>query len=240
MTTSGNVDETPPIPQGVVLIARRNRRTHYLLPTKDSSFCGVPCDHVMIDSGCNTVLLPFPHDRQVLNPFSNDNFEWTINSSSGTGAIHCPVLKISNALDNVGVMDLPAFNFQAPMPFLRFHLGSEECSWLLQNHPLRLGPRGRRALTSFLVQVGGAVIQGRSIALLGQMILKDLCVFQFGKVIYAMRPASTNGLMNPSQIAHDCFRFANYHVEDYDEFNDLHDDDIDLYDQDGDMPEEQE
>ena len=81
-------EEIPEIPPEVVLIARRNRRTHYLLPTKDASFCGVPCEHVMIDSGCNTALLPFPKDTRDLDRFSAGRYYWTINSSGGTGAVH--------------------------------------------------------------------------------------------------------------------------------------------------------
>lgn len=108
-------EEAPPlIPPDVVLIARRNKRTHYLLPTRDSTFCGVPCAHVMIDSGCNTILLPFPQAsvrKEALGSFMNDDFEWTIASSGSIGAIHSPVLKISNLMDSVGVMDFPAFNF---------------------------------------------------------------------------------------------------------------------------------
>ena len=234
-------DEQPQIPPGVVLIARRNKRTHYLLPTRDASFCGVPCEHVMVDSGCNTALLPFPNDNRLLDPFLTKDFNWTINSSGGTGANHSPVLKISSLEEHIGVVDFPTFNFQAPLPFLRFHLGSEECRWILQNHPRRIGPRGRSALTSFLDQIGEEeTIHGRSIALLGQMVLKDLCVFQFGKVLFAMRPASTDVMMNPRQVARGCLKVANYHVEDFFEFNDLHDDDIDLYDEDGDMPEGEE
>ncbi|KAG7347344.1 hypothetical protein IV203_016049 [Nitzschia inconspicua] len=242
MPDEAAADEAPPIPDGVVLIARRNKRTHYLLPTKDSTFCDVPCEHVMLDSGCNSILIPFPKDRTHLSRFRGEGFVWTISAPSGTGAVHSPVLKITNSMDNVGAMSFPTFNFQAEMPFLRFHLGSEESRWLVQNHPQKIGPRGRDALNAFLdlLDEDDDEIEGRSIALLGQMLLKNLCVFQFGRVMYVMQQSSTDQLMNPTTVASRCLRFADYHKEGFEHFNDLHDDDIDLYDEDGDMDEEEE
>lgn len=82
-------------------------------------------------------------------------------------------------------------------------------------------------------------VEGRTIALLGQLMLQRMCVFQFGKVLFLMRPASTNKLMNPTEVGKGCIKFANHHIGDYDEFHDLHDIFIDLYDEDGDMPEEE-
>ena len=197
----------------------------------------------MIDSGCNTALIPFPEEsirEDIFGQFLEDDHEWTIASSVGNGTIHCPVLKITNYTDSTGVMNFPTFKFQVPMPFIRFHLGSEACRWILAEHPRRIGPAGRQALRSFLQTIGDDQVEGRTIALLGQMLLQNLCVFQFGKIMFLMKTEKADKLLNPMQIARGCIPFARHYVAEYEDFHDLHDTDVDLYDQDGDMPEEAE
>lgn len=234
-------EATQTIPTNVVMVACRNRRTHFLLPVKDTDFAGIICERVMVISGCNSILLPFPEpDCRVnaLQTFRGNSYFWSISKSGGTGPIHCPVLKIEGMMESVGNMRFSLTGYQAALPFIRFHLGSEEAQWLI-NNPGGLDRRDCLHLRSFLDRLHGVPVKGRKIALLGQSILRNICVFQVGKIMFMMTPESVNQTFNPHKIATECFKATTSLVLDYENFHDLHDDGIDLYDKDGDMPPEE-
>ena len=98
----------------------------------------------------------------------------------------------------------------------------------------------RRMSRSLLVRVPQctSLVKGRKIALLGQLVLREICVFQVGKIMYMMTPESANQTFNPYTIGTECFSATKSLVRNYERFHDLHDDDIALYDEDGDMPED--
>jgi hypothetical protein len=45
---------------GVIGVAYRNGRHHFFVPSKTNTFCGITYPYLMVDSGCNSLLLPFP------------------------------------------------------------------------------------------------------------------------------------------------------------------------------------
>ena len=44
----------------IIFHAFRAKNNSYFVPSKDNFFEGIKCDKLMIDSGCNTLLIPFP------------------------------------------------------------------------------------------------------------------------------------------------------------------------------------
>ena len=75
MARSAATNTTQPItyPTGVKIIARRNKHKHFCVPRKDTTLCGIIQERVMFNSGCNTILLPFPEDKkrlETLQPFN--------------------------------------------------------------------------------------------------------------------------------------------------------------------------
>jgi hypothetical protein len=50
----------PHLPGGVIGVAYRNGRHHFFVPSKTNTFCGITYPYLMVDSGCNSLLLPFP------------------------------------------------------------------------------------------------------------------------------------------------------------------------------------
>jgi hypothetical protein len=228
--------EYPPYPTGVKIIARRNRHNHFAIPRKDTTVCGITYERVMIDSGCNTILLPFPDEGQrseILRQFHNASHRWEIAWPGGTGGIHCPVLKIfPSVADDIGVMKFGEYH-ESPMPFLRFHLGTDATTWLV-NNPHRLDRFNIAKLHSFLRDMGDNVAQGRTTAIIGQMLLRRLCVVQVGIVMFMMEAADAS--INPLRLHNECIEATNALVENYINFDDLFDDDNEFYDRDGVTP----
>ena len=227
----------PPYPRGVKIIARRNRQNHFAIPRKDTTVCGITYERVLFGSGCNTILLPFPVEGQrseTLRPFQSESHRWEVSWSSGTGGIHCPVLKIFPVVhDDIGVMKFGE-DHESRMPFLRFHLGTDASKWLI-NNPHRLDSFNIDKLQSFLRDMGRNVAKGRTTAIIGQMLLRRLCVVQIGIVMFMME-ATADMSIDPLRLSNECVEATNALVEDYKNFDDLFDDDNEFYDRDGVIP----
>lgn len=225
-------------PPRVLVIARRTKYNHYFLPTQDTTFCGMLCKKVMVDSGCNTVLLPFPTEanRQTfLSQLNEPGYDWVIAWSGGTGAFHCPALKIFPPGDSVGNMKFGVTGYEKAMPFLRFHLGSNEALWLL-GHPMKLSPVDLDSLQKFLQSIGSREVLGRTTAIIGQMLMKHLCVVQMGKVMFMFDPRDED--INVLRVGDACNNATKGLVREFDGFLDLHETDNDFFDEDGVIPEE--
>lgn len=224
------------LPSCVIGLAYRNRRHRFFMPSTRNQFCGITYPYVMVDSGCNSLLLPFPQrdieggdsrpDLEALAPFLGDEFKWTISSSGGTGAIGSKVLKVQQRLDNsssIGVMQL-AFARPVNLTYLRFHLGSSAAD-ALKDHP-KLLPAHKESLQDFLVQLGGRESKERSHVLLGQYYLDQVSCVQSGPVMFMLDKTSSDPIII-SRVAQQCDLFATPLVESFDGFDDLEDEDHD-------------
>ena len=232
-----SLDALPPC---VIGLAYRNRKHHFFVPSTNNIFAGIPFSYVMVDSGCNSLLLPFPQAEQddgtfeidmgPLEPFLGNEFKWSISGSSGTGAVGSKTLRIENRNDSVpvGWMQL-AFSRQVQLDYLRFHLGSGAAK-ALKNHG-KLLRDDKRALRDFLTALGGRISKERKHALLGQYYLDQVCCIQSGSVMFMVDRNISNPI-NITQVANQCDEFANRLVRDFDGFDDLEDEDHDGDDED--------
>lgn len=235
------VEKNVAYPPGVLLIARRNKSNHFYIPTQDTTFCGIVCKNVMIDNGCNTCLLPFPQENRetVLAPFQTPDYAWEVAWSGGTGAIHCPVLKILPSVGNtVGDMCFGITGYKKAMPFLRFHLGREESNWLISGlQTSQLVKADKDVLRKFLTDIGTRNVVGRTTAILGQTLLRDEIVVQAGKVMFLLKPVDID--INPLRLGNECYQATKVLVKEFDGFNDLYEAENDFYDEDGVVPEDE-
>mmetsp|Transcript_30498 Transcript_30498/g.55184 ORF Transcript_30498/g.55184 Transcript_30498/m.55184 type:complete len:193 (-) Transcript_30498:222-800(-) len=140
----------------VLCFAARNRRGRFDIPCKRNSFGGVPVDNVLLDSGCSSLLLPYPFENgfppELMDPALCN---WVVSSSRGTGAVHSPVLKIKKYIG--GFPCTLADKEQSLLTLLRFHLGSEACNRRLSAPNCRrmLDQRFIDKLNDFLRQIDG-------------------------------------------------------------------------------------
>ena len=117
------------LPTGVIAVAAMNNRSRMFVPGIDNTFAGMAFPHVMIDSGCNSLLLPLPHDVSALNHFAGKSYAWTVSTLSGTGASNPLTLTIkSKLLPHVGEMKLSVMSLSVPLPRLRFDVTKEAAS----------------------------------------------------------------------------------------------------------------
>jgi hypothetical protein len=125
------------LPPPVLAIASRNRKRRFFVPSVNNTFCGILDAQVMIDSGCNSFLLPFPENPNDLTALEGEEYTWSIFSSSGTAAISSLTLRIERLDDQpVGLMQLAFATVPVDMPFVRFHLGSASATSLVQHRKL--------------------------------------------------------------------------------------------------------
>mmetsp|Transcript_40331 Transcript_40331/g.97342 ORF Transcript_40331/g.97342 Transcript_40331/m.97342 type:complete len:286 (+) Transcript_40331:61-918(+) len=170
----------------VLAFAARNRRGRFYIPSRHNEFGGVHVDHVLFDSGCSSILLPFP----VASGFPDEllkqvRYQWIVSSSRGTGAVHSPVLKIRMILGGFACT-LGGRGQQIQLPLLRFHVGSLAANTLLNTERYRamLDDNCVGKLNNFLRQVGRnhVVSPERTYALLGQSYLSRVMYCQKGDV----------------------------------------------------------
>ena len=170
----------------VIVVAMKNARQRFFIPSVDNYFGGIQYDFVMIDNGSNSLLLPFPSSPEVLQQYNDAIFSWEILWSEEPGAVHSPTL-IINRIDGVAVGNIVlSGRHVAECMYLRFHLGSESAQMLI-NHP-RLDSNESQKLQGFLDKLGeGHSSPERTQVFLGQAVLSKFYSFQAGKMFLLLK-----------------------------------------------------
>eukprot|EP01089_Gocevia_fonbrunei_P018149 TRINITY_DN6073_c0_g2_i1.p1 TRINITY_DN6073_c0_g2~~TRINITY_DN6073_c0_g2_i1.p1 ORF type:complete len:243 (+),score=21.28 TRINITY_DN6073_c0_g2_i1:92-820(+) len=118
----------------MALLAYRNSRNRFFLPSKKNSFGGFYVSYVMVDTGCNTTLLPLQQgDLLKLGTiFPTSEYTWKI-TGGGVAALQSPVLSISHREQKEITVKLceDVNEFEARITDLRFHLCYEDACDLL-------------------------------------------------------------------------------------------------------------
>lgn len=211
----------------VLCFAARNRRGRFYIPLTTNNFGGIAVNHVLLDSGCSTLLLPFPISTGFPTAFLSARYKWIVSSSRGTGAVHSPVLKIKLRLGGEFPLTL-AGKDQPHIEFLRFHLGSEAVNQLLNNQGFRnmLDDSSINKLNDFRSALGDMVSPERTYALLGQSYFSRVMYCQLGDVALAFA-REYDGSDNVVEIMANYERKLEPLVEAFEGFHDLEDDDGD-------------
>jgi hypothetical protein len=215
----------------VLCFAARNRRGRFYIPCKQNSFGGVHVDNVMVDSGCSSLLLPFPLSDGFPPELSTVELcQWFVSSSRGTGALHSPVLKINKRLSAGFRCTLAGRDQPLELNLLRIHLGRQACERILAEYIEMLDQACIDKLNEFLRQtrIGGHASPERSYALLGQSYLKHVFYCQKGDVALALSNDYT-GTSNENilMIMGRYERKLAPMVQNFEGFQDLEDDDGD-------------
>jgi hypothetical protein len=216
----------------VLCFAARNRRGRFYIPCKQNSFGGVHVDNGLVDSGCSSLLLPFPLSDGFPPELSTVELcQWTVSSSRGTGALHSPVLKIKKCWSAGFRCTLADKEQPRELNLLRIHLGRQACERILAEYTTTMLDQACiEQLTEFLrqIQLGGHTAPERSYALLGQSYLTHVFYCQKGDVALALSNDYT-GTSNENILI-----IMGLHeqklapmVQNFEEFQDLEDDDGD-------------
>jgi hypothetical protein len=116
----------------VLFFACANKKKRYFLPTKENYFGRVKIEYMMVDSGCNSFLLPLKENQieELVSKFKPDNSTWSISmgGSNGVAAVKNITLTIHQKPLRIDVklclnktedkLDM----YETEVDFLRFHL----------------------------------------------------------------------------------------------------------------------
>jgi hypothetical protein len=175
----------------VSLVALCNKRHRYFIPSHDNFFgCfdkfeGIRVPNIMVDNGCNTLLLPL--DGIILDilseHYSGVEFGWRIISA---GDLSSPVLVISAFCPMMTNWFANVFQFSVKLDHLRFHISYEDAKDIISRRPKNLTQAEILVLEEFCrfaerieKDTGAKIGKRRKYALLGQAIMKqDFDIFQ--------------------------------------------------------------
>ena len=212
----------------VLAFASRNRKNRFFIPSTNNSIAGITYEKLMVDSGCSSMLLPFPATgaQELERRFRPMRFHFTVACSKGTGAVHSLVLKVKSKINQGFDMVLNGQTQPVSLPFLRFHLGRtaaaelSEADWLDQSCKDRLD--------SYIQTLNGSEAAERQHVLVGQSFMSQMFSAQQGDIIIFMNRntwvTSAADLPDLFSRIHDIARPM---VERYDGFHDLEDEDHD-------------
>ena len=136
----------------------------------------------MIDSGCNSLLLPFPVDMDALLAFHSGQYFWEVVWSLGTGVINSPTLLIycPETNEEVGNLCL-AGRFVVGLKGLRFHMGKNSTRRLLDADILDVATASK--LRGFLQRLKQRDAPERRHVLFGQTVLSKIFSLQAGVLL---------------------------------------------------------
>jgi len=182
---------------GVIALALRNKKSRFFLASKENWFGGLKVEAVMIDSGCNSLLLPLPTQQDIINLPNlfppGKGFLWEISNSKGVQAKSLTLrIKVANGTIPISLCkdllppSIPGVGFS----YLRFHLCSEDVAEILKKPDMY----GMQDHDLKVLQAWTTPIKRRNHALLGQILLywNGCASFQhqemFAVVLHAVFP----------------------------------------------------
>ena len=179
--------------KGIFFIAKRNRKHRFFLPSRQNSFGGLIGENVMLDSGCNSLLLPLSGTAAFsellrLFPSSKEVGEcvWSIHTSKGV-ASQSLTLKISSVSPFQVSLCSNLLCESLQIPFLRFHLCFEDIQHLNDTPELRERLRSSclQNIRNFLGST--ARTPRRTHGLIGQTILQHYLSVQYDQVYFGVK-----------------------------------------------------
>ncbi len=182
---------------GVVVFARKNRKHRFFIASKENLFGGFKVSAIMLDSGCNSILLPLTPDNGIdqlakLFPPNDSPYKWTISTSKGVSSKSQTLIiahRVSPTIPIQLCVDLFPPGRQPPpcqVPFLRFHLCDADLKSLLEKVDLLNNTEEARIL-DFKTK-NPVKVERRTHALLGQGLLTNFSYIQHGKIAVIVDP----------------------------------------------------
>lgn len=191
------------IPPGLVAVAKMNRKSRFFLASKENYFAGHKVETVMIDSGCNTVLLPI-RDSVELESFREKfppaSFTWDLKESNGVshssiclricrnsgGPIPIELCKdlITDPTSKSVCLNPPKGSSGA---LLRFHLCTDDMARLLKPDFENMFIDGTELLSNYL-RDNKTHINRKKYALLGQALLGEFACVQLRGLMAVFHP----------------------------------------------------
>lgn len=192
-----NTSPRTPLLDGVYFLAKLNKKRRLFLPSSKNFFGNLQVEKVMVDSGCNTLLLPLKEYQiiELSKIFPDSEYSWSISKGQSIST-ECLSLIIKHRVKSIPLRLCEDFPFPAGKPVinvscLRFHLCSDDINLLntLENIPLL--PQSIELLKKFTLKNNGLHVR-RHHALIGQEILHQTSYIQHATVLVVVDPSKFN------------------------------------------------
>jgi len=184
--------------KGVLAVFKRNPKKRYFLASSKNFFGNLQVEAVMLDSGCNGILLPLKIGQlyDLLKIFPKENqFEWKIGESTGVSGSSLALIIVSLSPSGILISfakDLLPNNLPIIVKSIRFHLCSEDTQTLAEEVMLfeyLSSNAHRQRVTTFLAN-SKTSIKRREHALVGQGVIRESSVIQHGSISLIVNPQS--------------------------------------------------
>jgi hypothetical protein len=173
----------------VSLVALPNKRRRYFIPSHFNFFgcfskyeSGINVQNVMLDSGCNTLLLPMDESTLdvLIEHYSGSQFFWSIIKTGGSGDFSSLVLVISASCPMTTNLFADVFHLSIKLDHLRFHISFQDAKNIISKRLNFLREADILVLEEFCRVVelierktGHTIGKRRNYALLGQMLMRQ-------------------------------------------------------------------
>lgn len=120
----------------ISLVAYKNRKNRFFIPSKKNYFNNYQVEYIMIDNGCNTLLLPIKENyiEFLYKEFPLEKYRWIIDESKGVATLQSPVLRIESKPENIEVnLNLDICPYKMFVNFLRFNICYDDALILQKN-----------------------------------------------------------------------------------------------------------
>jgi hypothetical protein len=220
------------LPTGLIALAKMNGKRRFFLASKENYFAGLQIQEVMIDNGCNTLLIPIRNGQlaSFVDRFPNTEYSWEIRDSKGVShkSIVLCISHLSGAPMQLhlckDLLSTGSSTPSAPVDFLRFHLCTEDMKSILTTPNLRTMflPAAIKSVEDYMKSFPATI--GRKVhGLLGQELFHNLATIQLSGIIAIFKPAEfkPQGWQEMGHLR----SFVNATASLPDKFNDLEDED---------------
>lgn len=191
----------PTCPPGVIVLAKMNKRHRFFLASKENYFGGHKVEVVMVDSGCNSMLLPL-HEGELgklvkLFPVVGssplkERFVWNIYPTSGVAHKSLTLSIVSNdwtpfelnlCKDLLSFLhpDQPTIS-PCKVAFLRFFLCTKDILLLKTKFQYCLSTQALDVITEF-ERAQPQPVQRKRYGLLGQALIANYSMIQHNSVL---------------------------------------------------------
>ena len=176
------------------IMFKRNIQAKYICPSTHNSFAGYNVKHVVLDTGCTTLLLPITCDADIeylARCFGNMNmYKWQIEAVPDVSPLPTCTLTITHVDGNMFPVVLcsnTSISSAMQVPRLRFLVTRKDGTILLQQ-PITL--TDAEILCEYLDSVRGIddampnlpIPRRKGYAVVGQDLLQDKYMFQCGNL----------------------------------------------------------
>jgi hypothetical protein len=185
------------MPSEILFVARRNRKNRFYLHSKENYFGDIKFEYVMIDTGCNSFLLPLKEGQiiEIARKYNKNNSIWSFVTSRNVNSDSIVLnIESKDLLAKFYIEDQEDNKIYSKIAItkLRFHLCKDDIIEIKNLFDIR-----SIVLTNHNIDHNNIKTTRRKHALLGQSIIKDRhLLIQYENLCLLINTSDNNNVWN--------------------------------------------